>query len=100
MQIAVDAADIKNAGTDWQPGLELAKKRHAELVAKRTNDPLNFSQMDVKELSFYQTLPATLKAQSIETEAKMQTYNGAMAKVVGEYGGLDKFANPKRYTSR
>jgi hypothetical protein len=94
---AVDAADIKNAGTDWQTGLELAKKRHAELVKKRNEDPLNFSQMDAKELSFYQTLPATIKAQSIETEAKMQTYNGAMAKVVGEYGALDKFADPKEY---
>ena len=53
--------------------------------------------MDAKELSFYQTLPTRIKTQSIETEAKMQTYNGAMTKVVGEYGALDKFANPKEY---
>ena len=94
---AVDAADIRNAGTDWQPGLELAKERHAALIKKRNEDPLNFSQMDAKELSFYQTLPTRIKTQSIETEAKMQTYNGAMTKVVGEYGALDKFANPKEY---
>lgn len=93
----VDAADIKNAGTDWQPALEEAKRKHAALIAKRNDDPLNFSTMDAKELSFYQTLPARIKTQSEETEAKMQIYNGAMDKVVGEYGALDKFANPKEY---
>ena len=77
---AVDAADIKNAGTDWRPALEEAKRRHAALVKKRNEDPLNFSTMDVKELSFYQTLPARIKTQSIETEAKMQSYNTAYQK--------------------
>ena len=93
----VDAADINNTGTDWRPALEEAKRRHAELVAKRNNDPLNFSTMDVKELSFYQTLPARIKTQSIETEAKMQSYNTAISKNVGDRGGLDKFANPEDY---
>ena len=94
---AVNAADIKNSGTDWSPALEKALKRHAVLIAKRMDDPLNFSIMDGKELSYLQTLPTTIKTQSVQTEAKMQTYNEAMAKTVGQYGALDKFADPREY---
>ena len=94
---AVNAADIKNSGTDWSPTLEKALKRHAVLIAKRNDDPLNFSVMDGKELSYWQTLPATIKAQSVQTEAKMQTYNESMVKPFGSYGGNDKFAIPAGY---
>lgn len=94
---AVNAADIKNSGTDWSPTLEKALKRHAALIAKRNDDPLNWSTMDAKELSYWQTLPTTIKTQSVQTEAKMQTYNDAMVKPVGQYGALDKFADPKEY---
>lgn len=94
---AVNAADIKNSGTDWSPTLEKALKIHATLIAKRNDDPLNWSTMDAKELSYWQTLPTTIKTQSVQTEAKMQTYNEAMAKTVGQYGALDKFADPREY---
>ena len=94
---AVNAADIKNSGTDWSPTLEKALKRHAVLIAKRNDDPLNWSTTDAKELSYWQTLPTTIKTQSVQTEAKMQTYNEAMAKTVGQYGALDKFADPREY---
>ena len=94
---AVNAADIKNSGTDWSPTLEKALKIHATLIAKRNDDPLNWSAMDAKELSYWQTLPTTIKTQSVQTEAKMQTYNEAMAKTVGQYGALDKFADPREY---
>lgn len=94
---AVNAADIKNSGTDWSPTLEKALKRHATLIAKRNDDPLNWSVMDGKELSYWQTLPATIKAQSVQTEAKMQTYNESMVKPFGSYGGNDKFAIPAGY---
>ena len=94
---AVNAADIKNSGTDWSPTLEKALKRHATLIAKRNDDPLNWSTMDAKELSYWQTLPTTIKTQSVQTEAKMQIYNDAMTKPVGQRGALDKFADPKEY---
>ena len=94
---AVNAADIKNAGTDWSGGLAGALKRHSELIAQRRDDPLGFSLMDAKELSYLQTLPTTIKEQSVQTEARMQGYNDSMAKGMGNYGGLDMFGNPEEY---
>ena len=94
---AVNAADIKNAGTDWQPALAGALKRHSELIAQRRDDPLGFSLMDAKELSYLQTLPTTIKEQSVQTEARMQGYNDSMAKGMGNYGGLDMFGKPEEY---
>lgn len=94
---AVNAADIKNAGTDWQPALAGALKRHSELIAQRRDDPLGFSLMDAKELSYLQTLPTTIKEQSVQTEARMQGYTAAISKPMGTYGALGMFSNPEEY---
>ena len=94
---AVNAADIKNSGTDWQSGLAKALTRHATLIAQRRDDPLGFSLMDAKELSYLQTLPTTIKEQSVQTEARMQGYNDAIAKPIGTYGALGMFGNPEEY---
>ena len=94
---AVNAADIKNSGTDWQPALAGALKRHSELIAQRRDNPLGFSLIDAKELSYLQTLPTTIKEQSVQTEARMQGYNDSMAKGMGDYGGLDMFGKPEEY---
>lgn len=94
---AVNAADIKNSGTDWQPALASALTRHATLIAQRRDDPLGFSLMDAKELSYLQTLPTTIKEQSIQTEARMQGYTAAITKPIGTYGALGMFGNPEEY---
>jgi len=94
---AVNAADIKNAGTDWSGGLAGALKRHSELIAQRRDDPLGFSLMDAKELSYLQTLPTTIKEQSVQTEARMQGYTAAISKPMGTYGALGMFSNPEEY---
>ena len=94
---SANAENIKNSGTDWATGIRLAVKRYGELYAKSIKDPLNFSSNDSQEMAALANIGTQIKQQAIEDQADMEEWTSMIASGAGNYGGFDKYGNPKIY---
>jgi len=92
---SANAADILNSGTDWAPAIREGVARYQELFTKSIKDPLKFSIQDAQEMSSLALMGTQIKQQAVEDQAIFEEYNGAFQAGVGQYDGLDKFADPK-----
>ena len=92
---SANAADVFNSGTDWAPAIREGVARYQVLYTKSIKDPLNFSTQDSQEMSSLAVMATQIKQQAIEDQATFEEYNDAFEAGVGQYGGLDKFADPK-----
>ena len=94
---SANAEDILNSGTDWAPAIREGVARYQVLYTKSIKDPLNFSTQDSQEMSSLAVMATQIKQQAIEDQATFEEYNDAFEAGVGQYGGLDKFADPSIY---
>ena len=94
---SANAADVLNSGTDWAPAIREGVARYQVLYTKSIKDPLNFSTQDSQEMSSLAVMATQIKQQAIEDQATFEEYNDAFEAGVGQYGGLDKFADPSIY---
>jgi hypothetical protein len=92
---SANAADILNSGTDWAPAIREGVARYQELFTKSIKDPLKFSIQDAQEMSSLALMGTQIKQQAVEDQAIFEEYNSAFQAGVGQYDGLDKFADPK-----
>jgi len=94
---SANAEDIKNSGTDWATAIRSGVKRYGELYAKSIKDPLNFSSNDSQEMAALANMGTQIKQQAIEDQADMEEWTSMIASGAGNYGGFDKYGNPKIY---
>jgi hypothetical protein len=94
---SANAEDILNSGTDWAPAIREGVARYQELYTKSIKDPLKFSTQDAQEMSSFALMGTQIKQQAIEDQATFEEYNDAFEAGVGQYDGLDKFADPSIY---
>ncbi len=92
---SANAADVLNSGTDWAPAIRDALVKYKELYTKSIKSPLQFTAEDAQEMSSLAVMGTQIKQQAVEDQATFEEYNDAFEAGVGQYGGLDKFADPK-----
>jgi hypothetical protein len=94
---SANAEDILNSGTDWAPAIREGVARYQELYTKSIKSPLKFSTQDAQEMSSLALMGTQIKQQAIEDQATFDEYSSAFEAGVGQYDGLDKFADPSIY---
>ena len=92
---SANAADVLNSGTDWAPAIRDALVTYKKLYTKSIKSPLQFTAEDAQYMSSLAVMGTQIKQQAVEDQATFEEYNDAFEAGVGQYGGLDKFADPK-----